>query len=116
LETLLYRVNLEKTRKNSEFSPQTRTASSLGRRGSSWPNPENIRVSLMSLCVLENEAGNAFIHGLRTFFSGAVHLSIQKLLPESTGSAGLLVRHNQPILFFKKVALSFPPLEQGPAG
>ena len=49
-------------------------------------------------------------------FSGAVHLSIQKLLPESTGSAGLLIRHNRPIVFFKKVALNFPPLEQGPAG
>src|SRR5215467_5139797 len=54
--------------------------------------------------------------GCATLFSGAVHLSIQKLLPESTGSAGLLVRHNRPIVFFKKVALNFPPLEQGPAG
>jgi hypothetical protein len=62
-------------------------------------------------------AGNAFIHRLRTFiFSGAVHLSIQKLLAESTDSAGLLVCHNRPIVFFKIVALNFPPLEQGPAG
>ena len=49
-------------------------------------------------------------------FGGAVLLSIQKILQESTGSAGLLIFHNRPNVSFKKVALNFPPLEQGPAG
>ena len=28
----------------------------------------------------------------------------------------MLILHNRPIVFFKIVALNFPPLEQGPAG
>jgi len=43
-------------------------------------------------------------------------LSIQKFLQKSTGSAGLLMLHEKPIVIFKNVALNFPPLEQGPAG
>jgi ferritin-like metal-binding protein YciE len=45
-----------------------------------------------------------------------VLLSIQKFLQKSTGSSGLLNPHYSPIVILKKVALNFPPLEQGPAG
>src|ERR1700746_2697356 len=42
-------------------------------------------------------------------------LSIQKFLQKSTDSAGLLILRRKPIVSLKKVALNFPPLEQGPA-
>jgi hypothetical protein len=45
-----------------------------------------------------------------------VLLSIQKVLQKSTGSSGLLLGSGRAIVLFKKVALNFPPLEQGPAG
>jgi hypothetical protein len=48
---------------------------------------------------------------LRTFYE---LLSIQKVLQKSTGLAGLLMKLKRPIVVFKKVALNFPPLEQGP--
>jgi ferritin-like metal-binding protein YciE len=42
-------------------------------------------------------------------------LWIQKFLQKSTDSAGLLIFRRRPIVSLKKVALNFPPLEQGPA-
>jgi hypothetical protein len=70
----------------------------------------NVRVFLMSFRVAAKIAsGTSECHRRDV-------LSIQKLLQKSTGSAGLLMLGQKAIVLFKKVALNFPPLEQGPAG